>query len=650
MKNKNFFSFLAINKISKVIIILICCAFFSQLSNAANNNLIMAGSMPANPNPNDTVYPLKLILKAYEYANTFNISCFGFKDGSIDLSVSGGTPPYKYQWSEGDTIEDIMNLPAGYYKVTVIDADSNNSWAEITLTQPTPLNNLKAEVTLSKYPNNYNVSCINCYNGSITVDIFGGSGEYIYAWRDDSTATLHRTGLGAGMYFITISDTNACSNGTAIQQNVQLKEPPYNGWSMEGNANISANQFIGTTDERDLIFKANNQERLKLGAGSNTTPGKITITGDGETSRDFGIGRNLLIGGSFRMDSLAGVGFKLDSLSNKSYKLIFADEEGNVVCKKPIPNISPSPCSYDQIGPIPWLTNGNVIGDNESSILGTCNYKPIYFRTNGEHRMIITETGNIGIGTTNPSTNFHVVGNSALMGNVGIGTTAPQAKLEVNGNSLFGTGISNVSIGSCYGQDIGWGTSYLGFNAFKNTSGNWVTQADGSNNGGSVIYGNVGGSLVFSTLPSTGGSIRTNLTDADVLANANMVIYQDGRVGIGTASTENGIGYIGDHFKLAVNGWIGARRLIITESQFDWYDCIFEKDYNLLSLYEVENFIKLNKHLPDIPSETEIKQEGQDLGQMNALLLKKIEELYLYTIAQQKQLDELKKELETLKN
>ena len=292
MKNKNLYTFFAINKISKVLIILICCAFFSQLSNAANNNLKTTGSMPANPNPNDTVYPLQLSLSAYVYANTYNVSCFGFKDGSIDLTVSGGTPPYSYQWSEGDTIEDIMHLPAGYYKVTVMDADSSVAVTEITLTQSKPLSALKTEFTLSMYPNKYNVSCLNCFNGSINVTVFGGSGEYIYAWKDDSTATLHRTGLGAGMYCITISDTNACSNGTAIQQNILLNEPPYNGWSMFGNANINANQFIGTTDERDLIFKANNQEKLKLGAGSNTTPGKITITGDGEINDNFSIGKN----------------------------------------------------------------------------------------------------------------------------------------------------------------------------------------------------------------------------------------------------------------------------------------------------------------------------------------------------------------------
>ena len=216
----------------------------------------MAGSMPANPNPNDTVYPLQLILTAYEYANTFNVSCFGFKDGRIDLTVNGGTPPFTYQWSEGDTIKNIKDLPSGYYKVTVIDADSSIAEADITLTQPTPLKALTTEVTISKYPNGYNVSCINCFNGSLSVVVSGGSGEYVYYWRDDSLAGLNRTGLGAGNYFIDVKDTNKCSRGEEVRENIALIEPQKDGWSMAGNEGTDPySQFIGTLDEKDLVFK-----------------------------------------------------------------------------------------------------------------------------------------------------------------------------------------------------------------------------------------------------------------------------------------------------------------------------------------------------------------------------------------------------------
>ncbi len=74
-----------------------------------------------------------------------------------------------------------------------------------------------------------------------------------------------------------------------------------------------------------------------------------------------------------------------------------------------------------------------------------------------------------------------------------------------------------------------------------------------------------------------------------------------------------------------------------------WADYVFNSDHELMPLNELENFIKTNKHLPDIPSEREVKDSGINLAEMNAKLLQKVEELTLYIIEQQKQIDELKK-------
>jgi small-conductance mechanosensitive channel len=70
-----------------------------------------------------------------------------------------------------------------------------------------------------------------------------------------------------------------------------------------------------------------------------------------------------------------------------------------------------------------------------------------------------------------------------------------------------------------------------------------------------------------------------------------------------------------------------------------WADFVFEKDYKLRSLNEVETFIQENRHLPDIPSEEEVKEEGISIGEMNARLLRKVEELTLYLIQQKKALE-----------
>ncbi len=113
-----------------------------------------------------------------------------------------------------------------------------------------------------------------------------------------------------------------------------------------------------------------------------------------------------------------------------------------------------------------------------------------------------------------------------------------------------------------------------------------------------------------------------------------------GSVGIGTATT-------GTH-RLAVEGSIGAREIVVEAS--GWSDFVFENDYKLQTLEEVEEHISKNGHLPEIPSEEEVIENGINLGEMNAKLLQKIEELTLYLIKQNKEIQKLKKEVNALQD
>ena len=121
---------------------------------------------------------------------------------------------------------------------------------------------------------------------------------------------------------------------------------------------------------------------------------------------------------------------------------------------------------------------------------------------------------------------------------------------------------------------------------------------------------------------------------------SGMVIMDIGKVAIGTTKASN--------FTLGVNGSIGAKS--VNSSVTNWPDFVFEKTYNLMSLRELERYIAINKHLPDIPSEVEVYKNGIELGEMNAKLLRKIEELTLYLIEQNKEINSLKKEIEDLKS
>jgi hypothetical protein len=122
------------------------------------------------------------------------------------------------------------------------------------------------------------------------------------------------------------------------------------------------------------------------------------------------------------------------------------------------------------------------------------------------------------------------------------------------------------------------------------------------------------------------------------LLNKNIYMAESGgNVGIGTNNPGS--------FKLAVEGKIGAREINVTTTT-PWPDYVFEKDYNLPTLAEVESYINQNKHLPEVPAAKEMEKNGVNLGEMNMLLLKKVEELTLYVIELKKENDEQRKRSE----
>ena len=204
--------------------------------------------------------------------------------------------------------------------------------------------------------------------------------------------------------------------------------------------------------------------------------------------------------------------------------------------------------------------------------------------------------------------------------NIGIGKKDPSAKLDVAGNVLVNSGIQTLSLGSAYHQNLSYGTSYIGFNA-KRDNGNWTLAGDGANNGGAVIWGTVDGSLVFASIPKTGGSTQT-LSDAQIKNNIKLCITPAGK--------------------------LKAKEIQVSLAGFP--DYVFEKDYPLLPLSDLEQYIEQNQHLPNIPSAAEVVENGLDLGDMQSKLLLKIEELTLYILQQEKKMTDLQKQINELKN
>ncbi|WP_139135262.1 hypothetical protein [Roseivirga sp. 4D4] len=196
-------------------------------------------------------------------------------------------------------------------------------------------------------------------------------------------------------------------------------------------------------------------------------------------------------------------------------------------------------------------------------------------------------------------------------GNVGIGTTSPNTKLEVDGIARF-TGTNGFSIGGDAGQyriqNYGTGQEF-GFLTPGNTYA-----------GIRVRSSSIGSSYGGLNAPTNGAIIQ-------------------GNVGIGISTPSE---------KLEVNGTIRSKKVKVDAN--GWPDYVFASSYELRALSEVERYIKENQHLPDVPSAKDVETNGLDLGDMDASLLKKVEELTLYTIDQQKKIDQQAKENQELKD
>ncbi len=143
--------------------------------------------------------------------NITDVTCNGDCNGSIDATVSGGTSPYSYSWSNGATTEDINNLCAGNYTITVTDANGCQKTLSDTVNEPDVLQDSTSVL---------DVSCNGSCDGSATVYPYGGTSPYSYSWSNGGT-TQTISNLCAGTYTVTITDANGCS----ITDTVIVNEP-----------------------------------------------------------------------------------------------------------------------------------------------------------------------------------------------------------------------------------------------------------------------------------------------------------------------------------------------------------------------------------------------------------------------------------------
>ncbi|MBI2269831.1 MAG: hypothetical protein HYU69_05670 [Bacteroidetes bacterium] len=348
----------------------------------------------------------------------------------------------------------------------------------------------------------------------------------------------------------------------------------------------------------------------------------------------------------------------------------------------------------DNDGNKSWMLKGNKI--KQKNFLGTTNDFPLIFKTNNIERIrIANASGNVGIGVTNPGEKLEVNGNIKTTGsiiaqtlNITSNTTVNQitannitASHFLSPNGIIHLGDSSLT----YDQNkniISWSWGNYSGNPHPYVGGLKIARTNtpaGNIYNSMLAYGS--GSLSFGVLTGTtfgathsivmgsGPAFSTPLINN--IASSLMIGFNSdlptlfigsasgvgttGNVGIGTTIPSQKLEVAGAirateliiadatrvNFVVYSNGYVRARDILI-DAQPITPDYVFEKNYNLKSLGEVEQYIKANKHLPNIPSAKEFEAKGITVGEIEMKLLEKIEELTLYVI-------ELKKENEIIK-
>ncbi len=203
--------------------------------------------------------------------NQTGTSCFGGSNGTASASLSGGTSPYTYSWSSGQTTQNVTGLSSGVYTVVVTDNTGCSTSKTVNITQPSTINPQTSSI---------GASCGQS-NGTASVTASGGTGAFTYSWNPGGQATATATGLSAGTYTITVTDNNGCTSTASV--NIAN--------SSSGNVSISAssnpNCFGQTTGTATASISGGtspytyswnnaqtNQQATGLGAGTYT----VTIT------------------------------------------------------------------------------------------------------------------------------------------------------------------------------------------------------------------------------------------------------------------------------------------------------------------------------------------------------------------------------------
>lgn len=391
---------------------------------------------------------------------------------------------------------------------------------------------------------------------------------------------IYQTDNISGFYFYNGSEWKSMTTNTISDKSVAGTD---GDWTIIGNAGTNpSTNFIGTTDNKDLVFKVNGAKSGTIDANGTTLFGLASgVNYNTATSATFD--ENSGFGAYTLFSNTSGTGIKNTAVGFYSMKANTTGAYNTAVGRYSL--------FSNTSGSRNLAFGGDAVGSNT--------------------------TGNDNVGLGWGALYFNVSG----VANMAIGS---QALNKV-------TGSNNVAIGY-----------QAGFNATGSSNLFLGTQAGYSETGSQKLY--ISNSNTIN--PLIKGEFDNKNLKINLGATKSTTV---GFLAVGNFETAFAMPTNNSYRLIVQDGIITEKIKVAVKGTADWADYVFEPSYKLMPLDKVESFVKENKHLPNVPSAEDMSKNGLDVSQTSAKLMEKIEELTLYLIDINKQVEQLKKENEQLK-
>jgi hypothetical protein len=564
--------------------------------------------------------------------------------GKISLTSQNGTPPYAYRWSNGATGATLQNLQAGTYTVTATDAE--NCWIEKSINVSSQVQNVTLNAVVEQ------ITCTNNF-GKISLTPSGGTAPYSYTWSNGATGNVLQN-LQAGTYSVTATDVNGCkaTKSITIVNQVQtliintVVEPR----TCDKFGKISLTILGGT---QPYIYQWSNDLAVNSPNSSPLVPGTYSVTViDANGCR--AVKSNIIIEDKCSTNYVCfnQVYFHTPDPSTPNYQQLFATIEYNratpLTLFIDVRIFPPGTTTY----PSPTRVQVEIPAGNSTTNILLVSYP------GGNPRLISNTEVILDFSSESIPYKFDFISGFCVTP-----TGCCIGKVKPPCNLLATTSV--VSLGNCSTKPTVLVTASGGTQpyVYKWSSGAITAQADVSEGNHTVTVTDANACAVSKSITVANpcpldcskyidncrteweqfilknyasGKCKQWETDCSLSSD----IRRDGKVYIGQSPISMSMiptpiePTIPSGFNLAVAGGVIANDVKIKLcNNGTWCDYVFEEKYKLMSLADMNKYIRQNKRLPNMPSTADItKETGYDITKLTLLQQEKIEEAYLHLI------------------